>query len=179
MNKRDDLTFQITSINASTPAYFRWARFKTAHIQASDSELEPLPGAVIFWLVKRTFQVIIFVRHFLWVFSAAMRQLVSLTLCSISLKWMKKPCDWLQTTPAWPKRQSVRTLQLLNYRVIAAVILITNTTMLAQLNRVILFINHKMIKNFPQFPAVQTLKIWKKPLLTPSVREWLCNDHRY
>ena len=71
-----------------------------------------------------------------------------------------------------PKRQSVRALQLLNYRVIAAGDSYNDTTMLAQAEQGILFhAPQNVIEEFPQFPAVQTFEDLKKAFINASVRE--------
>ena len=70
-----------------------------------------------------------------------------------------------------PKRQSVRALQLLNYRVIAAGDSYNDTTMLAQAEAGILFhAPQNVIDQFPQFPAVDTFDELKKEFIKASKR---------
>lgn len=68
-----------------------------------------------------------------------------------------------------PKRQAVRAFQLLNYRVIAAGDSYNDTTMLKQAEAGILFhAPDNVIREFPQFPAVQDFEALKKTILELS-----------
>jgi len=95
---------------------------KLPDIQAVIAELEPLPGAVEFinWLRER-FQVIILSDTFYEFSQPLMRQLGFPTLLCHKLEVDEegRVVDY-KLRQRDPKRQSVRALQLLNYRVIAA-----------------------------------------------------------
>ena len=71
-----------------------------------------------------------------------------------------------------PKRQSVRALQLLNYRVIAAGDSYNDTTMLKQAEAGILFnAPQNVINEFPQFPAVEGYENLKREILKASLTQ--------
>ena len=138
------------------------------------AELEPLPGAVDFinWLRER-FQVIILSDTFYEFSQPLMRQLGFPTLLCHKLEVDEegRVTDY-KLRQRDPKRQSVRALQLLNYRVIAAGDSYNDTTMLAQAEQGILFhAPQNVIEEFPQFPAVQTFEDLKKAFINASVRE--------
>ena len=147
---------------------------KLPDIQALIAELEPLPGAVDFinWLRER-FQVIILSDTFYEFSQPLMRQLGFPTLLCHKLEVDEegRVTDY-KLRQRDPKRQSVRALQLLNYRVIAAGDSYNDTTMLAQAEQGILFhAPQNVIEEFPQFPAVQTFEDLKKAFINASVRE--------
>ncbi|NLW05756.1 MAG: bifunctional phosphoserine phosphatase/homoserine phosphotransferase ThrH [Pseudomonadaceae bacterium] len=147
---------------------------KLPDIQAVIAELEPLPGAVEFinWLRER-FQVIILSDTFYEFSQPLMRQLGFPTLLCHKLEVDEegRVVDY-KLRQRDPKRQSVRALQLLNYRVIAAGDSYNDTTMLAQAEQGILFhAPQNVIEEFPQFPAVQTFEDLKKAFINASVRE--------
>lgn len=147
---------------------------KLPDIQAVIAELEPLPGAVEFinWLRER-FQVIILSDTFYEFSQPLMRQLGFPTLLCHKLEVDEegRVTDY-KLRQRDPKRQSVRALQLLNYRVIAAGDSYNDTTMLAQAEQGILFhAPQNVIEEFPQFPAVQTFEDLKKAFINASVRE--------
>lgn len=147
---------------------------KLPDIQAVIAELEPLPGAVEFinWLRER-FQVIILSDTFYEFSQPLMRQLGFPTLLCHKLEVDQegRVTDY-KLRQRDPKRQSVRALQLLNYRVIAAGDSYNDTTMLAQAEQGILFhAPQNVIEEFPQFPAVQTFEDLKKAFINASVRE--------
>lgn len=147
---------------------------KLPDIQAVIAELEPLPGAVDFinWLRER-FQVIILSDTFYEFSQPLMRQLGFPTLLCHKLEVDEegRVTDY-KLRQRDPKRQSVRALQLLNYRVIAAGDSYNDTTMLAQAEQGILFhAPQNVIEEFPQFPAVQTFEDLKKAFINASVRE--------
>lgn len=147
---------------------------KLPDIQAVIAELEPLPGAVEFinWLRER-FQVIILSDTFYEFSQPLMRQLGFPTLLCHKLEVDNKGrvVDY-KLRQRDPKRQSVRALQLLNYRVIAAGDSYNDTTMLAQAEQGILFhAPQNVIEEFPQFPAVHTFEDLKKAFINASVRE--------
>ena len=148
---------------------------KLPDIQAVIAELEPLPGAVEFinWLRER-FQVIILSDTFYEFSQPLMRQLGFPTLLCHKLEVDEegRVVDY-KLRQRDPKRQSVRALQLLNYRVIAAGDSYNDTTMLKQAEQGILFHAPKnVIEEFPQFPAVQTFEDLKKAFINASDREW-------
>ena len=147
---------------------------KLPDIQAVIAELEPLAGAVEFinWLRER-FQVIILSDTFYEFSQPLMRQLGFPTLLCHKLEVDAdgRVTDY-KLRQRDPKRQSVRALQLLNYRVIAAGDSYNDTTMLAQAEQGILFHAPKnVIEEFPQFPAVQTFEDLKKAFINASDRE--------
>lgn len=147
---------------------------KLPDIQAVIAELEPLPGAIDFvnWLRAR-FQVIILSDTFYEFSQPLMRQLGFPTLLchKLEVDANGRVTDY-KLRQRDPKRQSVRALQLLNYRVIAAGDSYNDTTMLAQAEQGILFHAPKnVIEEFPQFPAVQTFEDLKKAFINASVRE--------
>ncbi len=143
-------------------------------IQDTISRLSPLDGAVEFvdWLRER-FQLIILSDTFYEFAQPLMRQLGFPTLL----------CHRLEVDASGrivgytlrqrdPKRQSVRALQLLNYRVIAAGDSYNDTTMLTQAEAGILFhAPDNVIREFPQFPAVHSYADLKKAFLAASNRE--------
>ncbi|GLR64920.1 bifunctional phosphoserine phosphatase/homoserine phosphotransferase ThrH [Marinospirillum insulare] len=147
---------------------------KLPDIQAVIAELEPLPGAVEFidWLRER-FQVIILSDTFYEFSQPLMRQLGFPTLLCHKLEVDAdgRVTDY-KLRQRDPKRQSVRALQLLNYRVIAAGDSYNDTTMLKQAEQGILFhAPQNVIEEFPQFPAVQTFEDLKKAFINASDRE--------
>lgn len=147
---------------------------KLPDIQAVIAELEPLPGAIEFidWLRER-FQVIILSDTFYEFSQPLMRQLGFPTLLCHKLEVDEdgRVVDY-KLRQRDPKRQSVRALQLLNYRVIAAGDSYNDTTMLAQAEQGILFhAPQNVIEEFPQFPAVQTFEDLKKAFINASDRE--------
>lgn len=147
---------------------------KLPDIQAVIAELEPLPGAVEFinWLRER-FQVIILSDTFYEFSQPLMRQLGFPTLLCHKLEVDEegRVVDY-KLRQRDPKCQSVRALQLLNYRVIAAGDSYNDTTMLKQAEQGILFHAPKnVIEEFPQFPAVQTFEDLKKAFINASDRE--------
>jgi phosphoserine/homoserine phosphotransferase len=148
--------------------------FKLQDIQEVIATLKPLEGAVEFvdWLRER-FQVIILSDTFYEFSQPLMRQLGFPTLF----------CHRLETDEsgrvvnyhlrqADPKRQSIRALQTIYYRTIAAGDSYNDTTMLAEADAGILFkAPKKVIEEFPQFPAVHEYEDLKKEFLKASNRE--------
>lgn len=142
-------------------------------IQDTISRLSPLEGAVEFvdWLRER-FQLIILSDTFYEFSQPLMRQLGFPTLLCHKLNvddsgrivgYTLRQRD--------PKRQSVRALQLLNYRVIAAGDSYNDTTMLTQAEVGILFhAPDNVIQEFPQFPAVHSYADLKKEFIKASNR---------
>lgn len=147
---------------------------KLPDIQAVIAELEPLPGAVDFidWLRER-FQVVILSDTFYEFSQPLMRQLGFPTLLCHKLEVNEegRVVDY-KLRQRDPKRQSVRALQLLNFRVIAAGDSYNDTTMLAQAEQGILFhAPQNVIEEFPQYPAIQTFEDLKKAFINASDRE--------
>ncbi len=142
-------------------------------IQEVIATLEPLPGAREFidWLRER-FQVIILSDTFYEFSQPLMRQ----------LHWPTLFCHRLETDESGrvvnyklrqedPKRASVRALQSLNYRVLAAGDSYNDTTMLSQAD--VGFLIHapeNVIEEFSQFPAVDTLGELQAAFLQASKR---------
>lgn len=147
---------------------------KMDDIQEVIAGLEPLPGAMHFieWLRER-FQVIILSDTFYEFSQPLMRQ----------LKWPTLFCHRLITDDAGrvvdyklrqedPKRASVKALQSLNYRVLAAGDSYNDTTMLSQAD--VGFLIHapqNVIVEFPQFKAVDTLEELKSAFVAASDRD--------
>lgn len=147
---------------------------KLPDIQAVIAELEPLPGAVEFtnWLRER-FQLIILSDTFYEFALPLMKQLGYPTLLchKLEVDAEGRVVDY-KLRQRDPKRQSVRALQLLNYRVIAAGDSYNDTTMLTQAEQGILFhAPQNVIEEFPQFPAVHTYEDLKKAFINASNRE--------
>lgn len=147
---------------------------KLPDIQAVIAELEPLPGAVDFinWLRER-FQVVILSDTFYEFSQPLMRQLGFPTLLchKLEVDAEGRVVDY-KLRQRDPKRQSVRALQLLNFRVIAAGDSYNDTTMLAQAEQGILFHAPKnVIEEFPQYPAIQTFEDLKQAFINASNRE--------
>lgn len=147
---------------------------KLPDIQAVIAELEPLPGAIEFtnWLRER-FQLIILSDTFYEFALPLMKQLGYPTLLchKLEVDAEGRVVDY-KLRQRDPKRQSVRALQLLNYRVIAAGDSYNDTTMLAQAEQGILFhAPQNVIEEFPQFPAVHTYDDLKKAFINASNRE--------
>lgn len=143
-------------------------------IQKVIGGLTPLPGAVQFidWLRER-FQVIILSDTFYEFSHPLMRQ----------LGWPTLFCHRLVTDPEGrvvdyklrqsdPKRASVKALQSLNYRVIAAGDSYNDTTMLAQADvGILIHAPQNVIDEFPQFRSVPDLEALKSAFVEASVRE--------
>ena len=138
---------------------------KLDDIQAVIAELSPLPGARDFldWLRER-FQVIILSDTFYEFSQPLMRQ----------LGWPTLFCHRLITDDSGrvvdyklrqedPKRQSVKALHTLNYRVIAAGDSYNDTTMLGEAEvGILIHAPQNVIDEFPQFrsvPDLETLKV--------------------
>ena len=142
-------------------------------IQETIAGLSPLPGAKEFvdWLRER-FQLIILSDTFYEFAAPLMAQLGNPTLLCHRLEVNSEGriTDYTLRQRD-PKRQSVRALQLLNYRVIAAGDSYNDTTMLTQAESGILFhAPQNVIEEFPQFPAVHTYEDLKREFLKASNR---------
>lgn len=147
---------------------------KIQDIQDVIATLKPLDGAVEFvdWLRER-FQVIILSDTFYEFSQPLMRQLGFPTLFCHRLitEETGRVIDY-KLRQADPKRQSIRALQTIYYRTIAAGDSYNDTTMLAEADAGILFhAPQNVIDEFPQFPAVHTYHDLKKEFLKASNRE--------
>jgi len=149
-------------------------QLRIGDIQAVIATLEPLPGAVDFidWLRER-FQVVILSDTFYEFSQPLMRQ----------LKWPTLFCHRLITDDSGrvvdyklrqedPKRASVKALHSLNYRVIAAGDSYNDTTMLGEADvGLLIHAPQRVIDEFPQFRAVDTLEELKQCFLDASERD--------
>ena len=143
-------------------------------IQKVIAELKPMDGAVEFvdWLRER-FQVVILSDTF-YEFSAPLMK---------QLGWPTLLCHKLEVDENGrvvnyklrqedPKRHSVKAFHSLNYRVIAAGDSYNDTTMLSEAEAGILFkAPANVIKEFPQFPAVNTYEELKLEFIKASNRQ--------
>ena len=146
---------------------------KLDDIQEVIATLSPLEGAKEFidWLRER-FQVIILSDTFYEFAQPLMRQLGFPTLFCHKLEVNEEGfiTDY-KLRQVDPKRQSVRSFQLLNYRCIAAGDSYNDTTMLKQAEAGILFKSpQNVIDEFPQFPAVHEYADLKAEFLKASNR---------
>ncbi len=147
---------------------------KLNDIQEVIATLSPLEGAREFvdWLRER-FQVIILSDTFYEFSQPLMRQLGFPTLFCHRLITddAGRVVDY-KLRQADPKRQSIRALQTIYYRTIAAGDSYNDTTMLAEADAGILFhAPQNVINEFPQFPAVHTYEDLKKEFIKASNRE--------
>ena len=146
---------------------------KLADIQAVIATLEPLDGAIEFvdWLRER-FQVVILSDTFYEFSQPLMRQLGFPTLlCHRLLSDENDRVVSYQLRQKDPKRQSVLAFKSLYYRVIAAGDSYNDTSMLAEADRGILFhAPENVIREFAQFPAVQTFEELKLEFIKASNR---------
>jgi phosphoserine/homoserine phosphotransferase len=143
-------------------------------IQAVIAEIKPLDGAVEFidWLRER-FQVVILSDTFYEFSQPLMRQLGFPALLCHKLETDERGrVVNYHLRQANPKRQSVLAFKSLYYRVIAAGDSYNDTTMLAEADAGILFhAPENVIREFPQFPAVQTFDDLKREFIKASVRD--------
>lgn len=146
---------------------------KLQDIQEVIATLKPLEGAVEFvdWLRER-FQVIILSDTFYEFSQPLMRQLGFPTLfCHRLITDDEGRVVDYKLRQADPKRQSIRALQTIYYRTIAAGDSYNDTTMLAEADAGILFhAPQNVIDEFPQFPAVHTYEDLKKEFILASNR---------
>ena len=147
---------------------------KIQDIQEVIATLAPLDGAREFvdWLRER-FQVIILSDTFYEFSQPLMRQLGFPTLfCHRLITDDEGRVVDYKLRQADPKRQSIRALQTIYYRTIAAGDSYNDTTMLAEADAGILFhAPENVIAEFPQFPAVHTYEELKKEFIKASNRE--------
>ena len=148
--------------------------FKLQDIQEVIATLKPLEGAREFvdWLRER-FQVIILSDTFYEFSQPLMRQLGFPTLfCHRLVADDEGRVVDYKLRQADPKRQSIRALQTIYYRTIAAGDSYNDTTMLAEADAGILFhAPQNVIEEFPQFPAVHTYEDLKKEFIKASNRD--------
>ncbi len=146
---------------------------KLKDIQEVIATLKPLDGAVEFvdWLRER-FQVIILSDTFYEFSQPLKRQLGFPTLiCQRLITDENDRVVDYKLRQADPKRQSIRALQTIYYRTIAAGDSYNDTTMLAEADAGILFhAPQNVIDEFPQFPAVHTYEDLKKEFIKASNR---------
>ena len=131
-----------------------------AQIQAVIADMAPLAGAVDFldWL-RGNFQVIILSDTFYEFSHPLMRQLGFPALFCHRLEITDGHITGYHLRQKDPKRQSVRALHSLNFRVIAAGDSYNDTTMLEEADAGILFrAPTTVVKAFPQYPSVTTFK---------------------
>ena len=143
-------------------------------IQEVIAGLKPLDGAEEFvdWLRER-FQVIILSDTFYEFSQPLMRQLgwPALFCHKLEVDSSGKVVDYLLRQRD-QKRQAVVALKSLYFRVIAAGDSYNDTSMLAEAHAGILFhAPQNVIKEFPQFPAVDTYKDLKKQFIAASNRK--------
>ncbi|UTW46836.1 bifunctional phosphoserine phosphatase/homoserine phosphotransferase ThrH [Bacterioplanoides sp. SCSIO 12839] len=147
---------------------------KIQDIQEVIATLAPLEGAREFvdWLRER-FQVIILSDTFYEFSQPLMRQLGFPTLfCHRLITDDEGRVVDYKLRQADPKRQSIRALQTIYYRTIAAGDSYNDTTMLAEADAGILFhAPQNVIEEFPQFPAVHTYEDLKKEFIKASNRD--------
>ncbi len=142
-------------------------------IQEVIATLKPLPGAAEFidWLRER-FQVIILSDTFYEFAGPLMAQLGYPTLLchKLSTDANGNITDY-NIRQANPKRHAVLALKTLYYRIIAAGDSYNDTTMLAEADAGILFhAPDNVVREFPQFPSVQTFSDLKQAFVDASNR---------
>ena len=142
-------------------------------IQEVIATLSPLEGAADFvdWLRER-FQVVILSDTFYEFASPLMKQLGYPTLLCHKLETDNNGnvVDY-RLRQANPKRQAIVGFKSMYYRTIAAGDSYNDTTMLAEADAGILFhAPDNVIKEFPQFPAVQTFADLKQEFICASNR---------
>lgn len=143
-------------------------------LQAVIDKLSPLEGAKEFvdWL-NENFQVIILSDTFYEFAKPLMRQLGYPTLfCHrLGIDAQGNITDYF-LRQSDPKRQSVKAFHQLNYRVIAAGDSYNDTSMLSEADAGILFrAPDNVIREFPQFPSVNSYEELKDAFIAASERE--------
>lgn len=149
-------------------------RLGIADIQDVISGMEPLPGAgdCLEWL-REHFQVVILSDTFYEFAEPFMRKLGWPTLLchKLEIDGTGMIADYRIRQPD-PKRQSVRALQLLNFRCIATGDSYNDTTMLGQAEAGILFRPpQNVIAEFPQFPVATTYPELQAEFARASLRD--------
>jgi len=143
-------------------------------IQAVIDTMEPLPGAVEFldWLRER-FQVLILSDTYYQFSAPLMRQLgwPALFCHKLEVDANGRVVDYVLRQKD-PKRQSVKAIKSLNFRVIAAGDSYNDTTMLSEADAGILFnAPENVIAEFPQFPAVEGYPALMEAFRNASLRD--------
>lgn len=143
-------------------------------IQAVIDTMAPLPGAREFldWLRER-FQVLILSDTYYEFSAPLMRQLgwPALFCHRLETDADGRVTDYVLRQPD-PKRQSVRAIRSLNFRVIAAGDSYNDTTMLAEADAGILFnAPTNVVSEFPQFQAVEGYDALKNAFRMASMRD--------
>ena len=147
-------------------------RLGVDQIQQVIANMAPLEGARDFldWL-KARFQVIILSDTFYEFSHPLMRQLDFPALFCHRLKIENGRITGYLLRQKDPKRQSVKALHALNFRVIAAGDSYNDTTMLEEADAGILFrAPPSVIKAFPQYPSVNTFKDFRQEFRQASER---------
>ncbi|MEX1197113.1 MAG: bifunctional phosphoserine phosphatase/homoserine phosphotransferase ThrH [Pseudohongiellaceae bacterium] len=143
-------------------------------IQEVIAGLSPLPGAVEFvdWLRER-FQVVILSDTFYEFSQPLMRQLGFPTLfCHRLVADDEGAIIDYRLRQQDPKRQCIKAFHGLNFRCIAAGDSYNDTTMLAEADAGILFsAPDKVIREFPQYPAVHDYEALRQAFLDASERD--------
>ena len=142
-------------------------------IQAVIATMEPLPGAREFldWLRER-FQVLILSDPYYQFSAPLMRQLgwPALFCHRLEVDATGRVTDYVLRQKD-QKRQSVKAIKSLNFRVIAAGDSYNDTTMLAEADAGILFnAPANVIAEFPQFPSVEGYEALKEAFRRASIR---------
>ena len=142
-------------------------------IQQVIAGMAPLDGASDFlrWLKER-FQVIILSDTFYEFSHPLMRQLDFPVLFCHRLEIEDGRIAGYRLRQMDPKRQSVKALHALNFRVIAAGDSYNDTTMLEEADAGILFrAPASVVEEFPQYPAVNSFQELRKQFCLASERE--------
>ncbi len=143
-------------------------------IQEVIASMEPLPGAIDFikWLKKR-FQLIILSDTFYEFSHPLMEQLDFPTLfCHRLITDSNGRITDYKLRQKDPKRESVKALHGLNFRVIACGDSYNDTSMLEEADAGILFkAPDNVIEEFPQYPAVHSYQDLKEEFCKASERQ--------
>ncbi len=143
-------------------------------IQEVIATMAPMPGArdFIIWLKER-FQLIILSDTFYEFSQPLMRQLDFPTLfCHRLIANETGKIVEYKLRQKDPKRQSVKALHGLNFRVIASGDSYNDTTMLEEADAGILFrAPANVVEEFPQYPAVQTYDELRREFCAASERD--------
>ena len=143
-------------------------------IQEVISTMSPMPGAkeFIYWLKER-FQLIILSDTFYEFSQPLMRQLDLPTLfCHRLVADENGRIVDYKLRQKDPKRESVKALHGLNFRVIASGDSYNDTTMLEEADAGILFrAPDNVIGEFPQYPAVESYEELRREFCAASVRD--------
>ncbi len=143
-------------------------------IQEVIASMEPLPGAIDFikWLKKR-FQLIILSDTFYEFSQPLMEQLDFPTLfCHRLITDSNGRITDYKLRQKDPKRESVKALHGLNFRVIACGDSYNDTSMLEEADAGILFkAPDNVIEEFPQYPAIHSYQDLKEEFCKASERQ--------